>query len=87
MKTLFLIFSSTFALSALTWFFIWAIWIHAPQGWYGRAFGPVGAPDSLRRPEYPQTRRLAWYRGLKFATIVLLFIATGLLILWHFSVP
>ena len=85
MKTLFLLTAIAFAASALTWFFAWAIWIHAPAAWCGRPFSPLvavdtGVADSLT------ARRVAWYRRLKTSTIVLLVLSLAFLWAWHESI-
>jgi len=72
MELLFLISLGLFALSALVWFAVWAIWIHANKAAYGPA--PSGyAAAVLAEPMDPALRRrLAWYGRLKHVTLVLL---------------
>jgi hypothetical protein len=85
MKTLFLLTAITFAASALTWFFTWAIWIHAPAAWCGQPFSPLVAVDHGFAD--PLTaRRVAWYRRLKVSTLVLFAASAALLWAWHESV-
>jgi hypothetical protein len=85
MKTLFLLSATLFAIGALGWFFTWAIWIHAPKAWYGRPLSPLGAAERAPTPDHPAVRHLAWYRALKFTTVVLFVLSLGLLLAWHFS--
>jgi hypothetical protein len=84
-KTLFFISAAAFAAAALTWFFVWAIWIHAPQGWHGAGHGPVAAARRAHHPDAPSVRHLTWYRRLQLATLTLLGLSVGLLAGWHYA--
>lgn len=85
MRTLFFVSSALFLLSALSWFFVWAIWIHAQEGWFGRASGPVAEASRATSVHSPAARHLAWYARLKAATVVLLIATIVLLAGWQFS--
>jgi hypothetical protein len=69
MMTLFYVSLAAFAVCAVTWFLVWAIWIHAQTGAYGPA--PKGIAAAAIPNEPTTERRLAWYRALKWSTIVL----------------
>ena len=62
--TLFIISAAAFALAALSWFCTWAIWIHPPEGWFGRV-SVEGIPVD---PASNAVRHASWYRWLKVAT-------------------
>ena len=84
MKALFLTAAISFAACALTWFFAWAIWVHAPKEWSGQVFSPLVAAD--RGIADPLTVRLVgWYRRVKVATRVLFVLSAVLLWAWHES--
>jgi hypothetical protein len=72
MQTLFFTLLAAFSASAMLWFFVWAIWIHAPEGWYGKALGPPAIVARHPEKELVLARCLAAYRCLKIATIGLL---------------
>jgi hypothetical protein len=84
-KTLFLVSAAAFVLTALAWFFTWAVWIHAPQAWYGPGHGPIAAAHRAQNPNAPSLRHLAWYRRLRLATLTLLGLSLGLWSAWHFG--
>ena len=85
LKALFLLAGTLFALAALGWFFVWAIWIHAPKAWYGRELSPLGAAERAPSPTHPAVRHLVWYRVLKLTTVLLFLVSLGLLLAWHFN--
>ena len=71
METMFLIFGSAFVVSALAWYFTWAIFVHATASGYGTG------PDSMDTPMPPQEKeRLeiarSWARRLRLMTLTLL---------------
>ena len=71
MQTLFFTLLAAFSASAVAWFFVWAIWIHAPEGWYGKALGPPAIVERHPDQEQNLARWLAVYRCLKIAAISL----------------
>ena len=79
MKTLFLLSATAFAVSAIAWYFTWAIWIHAPNGWYDRKFGPLAI--ARRGGELARTQ-LLWYRALQIVTILLFIKAATIFVGW-----
>lgn len=79
MKTLFLYSATAFAIAAIAWYFTWAIWIHAPNGWYGRKFGPLAL---AKRGGESAMRQRFWYRVLQVLTIALFLKAAILFIGW-----
>ncbi len=85
MKTLFFICAAALAASALSWFFTWAIWIHAPQGWSGRQSGPLAAAHRADDPCARPVRQLTWYRRLRLLTVALLGLTLALFAGWHWS--
>lgn len=79
MTTLFIFLSAASGLSALAWFFTWAIWIHAPEGWFGRAFGPAAAAMANQNdPSAPSVRMMSWYRRLKTTTLTLVLLTIAI---------
>ena len=65
-QTLLITSASVFALAALIWFSIWALWIHPPKGWLGRRIVSV-----MPLPETDAVRHAAWFRRLKIVTVFL----------------
>ena len=70
MQTLFIVCISAFGLAALTWFTVWAVWIHAPEGWLGKR-----AVTGMHIPQVDKVRHARWFRWLKIGTILLGLIA------------
>lgn len=87
MKALFVVFACAFAASALAWFFTWAIWIHAPEGWYGHEANPVAMAARSPALDLRNARRQRCYRVLKLSTVLLFAASAALLWLWHVSEP
>jgi hypothetical protein len=79
MKAIFLFAATAFVLSGLAWYFTWAIWIHAPKGWFGREYSPVEMAEHGFEPE---AHHLRWYRWLRASTLVLFFISAALFVAW-----
>lgn len=66
MQTLLLVSASAFVIGALTWFSVWAFWIHPPEGWLGKEIVSVTRPC-----ETEEVRHAAWFRWLKTITVLL----------------
>ena len=66
METLFYISGSAFVIAALTWYSVWAFFIHPPEGWLGRRLVTV-----MPVWESEHVRHSAWFRWLKITTVLL----------------
>lgn len=77
MQTLFIISVSAFATAALIWFGTWALWIHPPEGWLGKAVVRL-----VPIPEVEKVRHAAWFRRIRIVTILLGLLSLALLI-WY----
>ena len=72
MKTLFFTSLTVFAAFAVAWFFVWAIWVHAPKGWFGRGYSPLAPPIFSDNVVPAIQRQRVWYHRLKLATFFFL---------------
>lgn len=72
MQTLLIISASAFVAGTLAWFFIWALWTHPPEGWFGRDVTQLVY-------KYQDVRSTAWYRVLRIVTVVFGVISFSLL--------
>ena len=71
---MFLICAGAFAVSALVWFFTWAIFVHSTASVYGTgpaSMEPIMPPDEAARLEHAR----GWVRRLRGVTLLLFVLA------------
>lgn len=74
MKTMFLICGGAFVVSALAWFFTWAVCVHSVASVYGPGAAqmePTMPPGEAARLE----RGREWVRRLRLVTVILFVVA------------